>query len=128
MLAKLQSLFLAVTGFFTGLPRMTPSLLATLALLLALYFTSPAPGQMDASLWRVGLFKLELVCAGIWLGYWADRWLFPYGRPDKFLPEMPRPPPDDNTALISWGLAFEAAMLRRAIVVAACIYGLAQAA
>jgi hypothetical protein len=64
-----------------------------------------APHQLS-----VTLYKLSLVSLAAVVGYWVDRGLFPYARPDKL-------------RMIRRGFEVEAAYLRRAILVAACIVG-----
>ncbi|MDD5176777.1 MAG: putative holin [Sterolibacterium sp.] len=88
--------------------RMAGALLVCLVLALALYLTSPPPGQMDFALWRVDLHKLSLAAAGAWMGYWFDRWSSPYARPDCFL-------------VGGRDAVFAAAMQRRAIIQGATI-------
>ncbi len=57
-------------------------------------------------------WKLLLLSAAAFLGYWLDRTLFPYGRPDDWLDE-PR--------------VFSACQVRRAIVVGCCLLGMGAA-
>lgn len=72
--------------------------------LLGLFFISYiAPQQLP-----VALYKATLVLIGGFVGYWADRWLFPYARPDQM----------GNSPF------FSSSMIRRAVIVAACILGL----
>lgn len=59
---------------------------------------SPAPHH-------VALHKANLVSIGAWMGYWIDRAIAPYGRPDVFL------------CVAGKELVFAAAMLRRAVIV-----------
>lgn len=82
------------------LPRMTDWTLISLALLLCLAII--APGKLPVVLYKCGLVTLGGV-----LGYWIDRALFPYARPDQ-VPETQRC----------------MAGVRRALVVLACILGL----
>jgi hypothetical protein len=78
--------------------------LAISALLVAIIgFTSP-------HLLLVGLFKLTLQGLAAVVGYRIERSLFPYARPDCFL-------------VGGRELAFAAAQIRRAIIVAACMIG-----
>lgn len=70
-----------------------------LALLIALI----APQQLPVS-----IYKLSLVTAAAVAGYWIDRSLFPYARPD----------PD---AAAAEPLRYAASMMRRAIIVAAAM-------
>ncbi len=79
--------------------RMAPWGAAALLLLAAV--GGMAPQQLG-----VVLYKLALITTAAWTGYWIDRSLFPYGRPDR----------------IDAQLASMAA-LRRAIVIAACVIG-----
>lgn len=80
---------------------------AILAALGLIFIGFIAPQQLP-----VALYKGTLVLIGGYLGYWADRWLFPYARPDSFqLVEVNRS-------------SFNLSMIRRAIIVAACILGL----
>lgn len=73
------------------------------SILLAVGIWLLAPHQLG-----VTLYKLSLVSLAAVVGYRIDRSLFPYARPDELvLSEMER----------------SAAMLRRAVVVAACIVG-----
>lgn len=59
-----------------------------------------APQQLPVFLW-----KGVLLLAAAWVGYWVDRHLFPYARPD----------------ILQGASSFDAACLRRAIVVAAAM-------
>ncbi|OGS90843.1 MAG: hypothetical protein A2Z95_06140 [Gallionellales bacterium GWA2_60_18] len=81
------------------LPRMFNWLLVTLALAGLVYVFSPQ--QLPVS-----LYKLSLISMAAWVGYWIDRALFPYARPDQFINSM-----------IDVSLVFAVAMLRRAIIV-----------
>lgn len=125
----LQALFKPVRA-----PRMFDWLIA--ALVLAIFVWCLAPQQLPVS-----LYKLSLVALAAVAGYWIDRSLFPYARPDFFLQlgrfEDDAAPPDPATlgrpldeldapdcvlhaapddALLR---VMAAAMLRRAIIVAA---------
>ena len=90
------------------MPRMTNWLLITLVLSLVVLLL--APQQLP-----VTLYKLSLITVAAWVGYWIDRGLFPYARPDLF--EV-----GGRDAL------FSSTMLRRAVIVAACIIGVAMGA
>lgn len=82
------------------IPRMTIWLFISAALLAAIAWTAPQNIPV------VG-YKLALATTGAVLGYWIDRGLFPYARPDK--------------------VSFEAAhvaQIRRALVVAAVVLGI----
>lgn len=98
-------------------------LVIALVLIALVWFT--APQQL-----LVSLYKLSLVSLAAVAGYWVDRSLFPYARPDSLLTlsmdddadEEPDPEgitllssgPDDTLLRLA-GMA----MLRRAIIVAA---------
>lgn len=71
------------------------------ALVLSGVIAWVAPHQV-----AVSVYKLSLVSMAAVVGYWVDRALFPYGRPDRL-----------------GAHEVDAAMLRRAIVVGACIVG-----
>lgn len=68
----------------------------------------------------VVVYKLALVALGGVLGYWLDRSLFPYARPDAFEPGIADGP---EAWLRYLSLAFAAAMVRRALIVAAAMVG-----
>jgi hypothetical protein len=57
---------------------LTGWLLITLALLVCVWLI--APQQLPVSLYKLSLVSLAAV-----VGYWLDRSLFPYARPDVFL-------------------------------------------
>jgi len=80
------------------IPRMTDWLLFTIGLLIVIYLV--APQQLPVS-----LYKLSLITMGAVAGYWIDRSLFPYSRPDQ-------------VKLVE---AHASAMLRRAIIVGAAM-------
>ncbi len=79
------------------IPRMTDWLLITLALLAAIAVLSPQ--QLPVS-----LYKLSLITMAAVVGYWIDRSLFPYARPD-------------DAVLIPSHTLQATAQLRRAIIV-----------
>ncbi|WP_428558581.1 MAG: putative holin [Solidesulfovibrio sp. DCME] len=62
--------------------RLTPRMLACLflACLSVAGVTVLSPAQLP-----VAAYKLALVSVAGYLGYWLDRWCFPYARPDSFL-------------------------------------------
>ncbi|MBK6853254.1 MAG: putative holin [Burkholderiales bacterium] len=80
--------------------------LITAVLLAAVW--ALAPQQL-----AVSVYKLSLVTLAAVVGYWLDRSLFPYGRPDELLERTLVQP--------ELAAAFAAAMLRRAVVVAAAM-------
>lgn len=91
------------------LPRMLLCLVLTLALMIAaLLLQAHWPGTLVA----VTAYKTHLMALGGWGGYWLDRALFPYARPDTFMGGSAT----DRTAMV-----FNASQLRRAIIVAACL-------
>lgn len=108
-------------------PRMFVWAFVTAALMLgALAWQQSTPGGLVA----VTLYKAHLLALGGWGGYWLDRALFPYDRPHIYLDDEPEPDAgasddggDAGSAMlqVSGGNAFSLAMLRRAIVVAACL-------
>lgn len=75
----------------------------TIAVLLTLAIGLLAPHQLGVTLYKLSLVSLAAVA-----GYWIDRSLFPYARPDELALS------ERETV---------AAYIRRAIVVAACIVG-----
>ena len=83
------------------LPRLSG--VAVLVLLLSALVLFIAPIQLT-----VTAYKLSLVTLAAWLGYWLDRWIFPYARPH-----------DELNPVACWY------MLRRAIIVAATILAVA---
>ncbi len=89
------------------LPRMAGWLLIAVGLAAAVGLL--APHQLP-----VTLYKLSLVVAAAVVGYWLDRSLFPYARPDDLLAMWSQEP-------LPKFLAFGAAMLRRALIVAAAM-------
>lgn len=87
------------------IPRLIGWQIASLLLLILIYIL--APQQLP-----VTLYKLSLVTMAGVAGYWLDRSLFPYAPPDSFMDV----PPHKYSPI-----AFAAAMLRRAIIVAAAM-------
>lgn len=87
------------------LPRLTLWALAAMFLLAAIAVVS-------AHQLPVVLYKLALVTLACVLGYWVDRALFPYDRPHTYA--------ETGEDLLPRGLA----MLRRALIVLACVLGL----
>lgn len=86
------------------LPRMSGWIVITVLLTVAIYML--APQQL-----AVSLYKLSLITTAAVVGYWIDRSLFPYARPDKFEQHYL------NANLIA------ASMLRRAIIVGSAMLG-----
>ena len=107
-------------------PRATLWLLVAAVLLAGLAVLSPI--QLP-----VVLYKATLIALAVVLGYWLDRGLFPYARPDGYLHRDWRvrcglPTPDgavDYPVAEGYLQVFMAAMIRRAIVVGAAVLGVA---
>jgi len=94
-------------------PRLSGWLIATVVLLA--FIGLLAPQQLPVSLYKLSLISM----AGV-AGYWLDRELFPYARPDEFMsqafsPGSPYVP--ERSVSSSQQIAFAAAMLRRAVIV-----------
>lgn len=99
--------------------RMFSAAVFTVALIVLAFLVQAGwPGSLVA----VSLYKAHLMALGGWGGYWIDRALFPYDRPHGYL-KRPDYEADDGTFAFSestlqqYGLS----MLRRAVVVAACL-------
>lgn len=106
--------------------RMNDWLLAALVLSFAVWWI--APQQLPVS-----IYKLSLVALAAVAGYWIDRSLFPYARPDVFLeldtggtPLSPLDCDDESDSCMLQAAPDDAllrvmgiCMLRRAIIVAA---------
>ena len=103
-------------------PRLFGWLIATVLLLAVIGLLYPH--QLPVS-----LYKLSLVTMAGVAGYWLDRSLFPYARPDSFIVKI-KPGEescdidlDGDCKLIPWevvdgdGFVFAMTMLRRAIIV-----------
>jgi len=109
-----------------GVPRLFGWLFLTLVfLLLALLLQATWPGSVMA----VTAYKVHLMALGGWGGYWLDRALFPYDRPHTYLlddqPEIDDGRPSGQATQVSGVIltagTFSQSMLRRAIIVAACL-------
>ena len=108
-------------------PRGSVFLLIALALLAAIAVVSPR--QLP-----VVLYKAALITLAAWLGYWLDRSLFPYARPDSYLwrdwrkgTDALEGDADFPLADAGYMAAFCVAQVRRAIVVACVVLGMAAA-
>lgn len=97
---------------FFRLPRLAGW--ALIAVVLAVLILALAPQQLP-----VTLYKLSLISAAAVVGYWIDRSLYPYGRPHVF--DVDPHSPYTPTAASPCSLLFAAAMLRRAVIVAAAM-------
>jgi hypothetical protein len=94
--------------------RMLSWLAISLALTAAIYLV--APHQL-----QVTLYKLSLITTAAWLGYWIDRSLFPYARPDVIGNAMEDAKIHTTEAIHEMNHA----AMRRAIIIAACVIGAA---
>lgn len=105
-------------------PRNTLWLLLAVLLLLLIGLISPV--QLPVVLYKAALIALAAV-----LGYWLDRALFPYARPDGYLQRDWRygseePEGDADFPVVAHHMhAFCTAMIRRAIVVGMVVIGVA---
>ena len=100
--------------------------LAVAVLLLAV-IAVVSPVQLPVVLYKAALIALAAV-----IGYWLDRALFPYARPDSFLwrdwrkgTDEPEGDVDYPVASADYMAAYCAAQLRRAIVVGCVVLGVA---
>ena len=79
----------------------------------------------------VVLYKLTLISLAAVIGYWLDRSLFPYARPDGSLKLRWKGRPEaadykvDHPVVDGYQRVFATAMLRRAIIVAAVMLAVA---
>ncbi|WP_374351667.1 putative holin [Chitinimonas sp.] len=106
-------------------------LVITAVLLMALSYLSPVAGAAPNPS-HIAFYKLVLVMLAGCVGYALDVLLFPYGRPDGYLfaGEWTAMEPSadgdaDYPVLDNYKMVFAAAMIRRAVIVAACIIGVA---
>lgn len=104
-----------------SVPRMLVCLVLTLVLMaLSLFLQQAAPGSLLA----VTLYKAHLMALGGWGGYWLDRGLFPYDRPHEYLQKTGEPEVQIDGMITGELVAYQSfglSMLRRAIIVAACL-------
>lgn len=102
-------------------PRMIGwALLTVVLIIVALFFHGAYPGTLIA----VTLYKAHLMALGGWGGYWLDRALFPYSRPHEYLLAEDAPEElmqGEFVGELVDGSSFSKSMLRRAIIVAACL-------
>lgn len=103
------------------------SLWLVIAALLLAAIAVLSPKQLPVVLYKAALIALAAV-----LGYWLDRALFPYARPDGYLHRDWRrnsgPVPDgevDYPIVPAYARVYCAAMMRRALVVGAVVIGVA---
>jgi len=110
--------------------RLSPRLLVCLLLAVALAAVVAliSPQQVP-----VAAYKLALVTMGGYLGYWLDRWVFPYARPDGYLcrnwqGEQPgKADAADYAVAPGYEQVFAAAMIRRALIMLAVILAVGMA-
>jgi hypothetical protein len=109
------------------LPRLLTLLIIAVALLIGLFLV--APHQLP-----VAMYKLCLISLGALAGYWIDRVMFPYARPDSFLiddwrrtrvAEFGSPGAVDYPVMGDYQQVYAAAMIRRALIVMAVAIGVA---
>jgi len=107
------------------MPRLAKTSLAFIALLVAAQL---AQMYAPATLFAVTTYKATLLTLGGSAGYWLDRALFPYARPHILFEQAKGElAEDDQENALVGGMgtvamgAAGAAMLRRAIIVAACM-------
>jgi hypothetical protein len=106
-------------------PRNALFTLLAAALLAAI--AALAPVQLPVVLYKACLIALAAV-----MGYWLDRALFPYARPDSYLwrdwrlgTDEPEGDVDYPLASTDYVAAFCVAQLRRAVIVGAVVIGIA---
>lgn len=101
-------------------PRSTILILVAVVLLVAIGIASPV--QLP-----VVLYKATLICLAAAVGYWLDRFFFPYARPDGYLKRDWRIGRScegvDYPVAEGYEQTFNQSMNRRALVVAATIIG-----
>ena len=103
------------------------SLFLLLAVLLLAVIAVVSPVQLPVVLYKAALIALAAV-----IGYWLDRALFPYARPDSFLwrdwrkgTDEPEGDVDFPVADADYMAAYCTAQLRRAVVVGCVVLGVA---
>jgi hypothetical protein len=106
-------------------PRNSLFLLLAAALLAVIALVSPV--QLPVVWYKAALIALAAV-----IGYWLDRALFPYARPDSFLwrdwrkgTDEPEGDVDYPVANTEYMAAYCVAQIRRAIIVGAVVLGVA---
>jgi len=102
------------------LSRLTPRMLACLVLtgILVAGVALLSPAQLP-----VAAYKLSLLSIAGYLGYWLDRWTFPYARPDSFLTaanwraeKQPAAEKANHPVVPGCEQVYAASMLRRALI------------
>lgn len=109
---------------FRRIPRMTGWLLLAVCLVVVIALVSPQ--QLPVATYKLSLISLATVA-----GYWLDRSLYPYARPDSYLEldwrhGTEEPAFDADYRIVpGYHWVFCAAMLRRAIIVGAVVLAVA---
>ena len=103
------------------------SLFLLVAVLLLAVIVSVYPERLSVVVYKAALIALAAV-----IGYWLDRVLFPYARPDSFLwrdwrkgTDEPEGDVDYPVANIEYMAAYCVAQIRRALIVGAVVIGVA---
>lgn len=93
----------------------------TLSLILATAMFTVAIAELAPQQLAVTIYKVSMVVTAALAGYWLDRALFPYARPHNAIAALT----ENSDLRLS---AFNAATLRRAIIVAAAMIAVGQGA
>lgn len=111
---------------YTWLSEKTPRMIEwwLIAIALCALISQLAPQQLPVSIYKISLIAI----AGV-VGYWLDRSLFPYARPDTFqAKDVEHDEIDDNDVLRFHldvfppnDVLFAVAMMRRALIVSAAM-------
>lgn len=100
--------------------------LVLLAAALLVVIAFAAPQQL-----KVVAYKLALVTLAAVIGYWVDRLVFPYARPDGYLCEDWRHGTDEPSGDVDYAVihdyrhVFMAAQIRRAIILGSVVLAMA---
>lgn len=110
----------SLSALLRRLPRLSNWWLIAVALSAVVLLI--APQQLPVS-----LYKLSLISLAALAGYWLDRALYPYARPHELDPGAIRAdaPVAHVTLHVAQSREFSAAMLRRAVIVAAAMISVA---
>lgn len=109
------------------MPRLISLILLTIAALYQLHCI--APEQMPVVLYKASVAVLAAV-----IGYWVDRAIFPYARPDsylvddwrrtkKFLSKYGEPGAVDHPVVGGYQQVYSATQIRRALIIVAFVIG-----
>lgn len=117
----LESVRTSVVALASKLPRMVEWVLIAVVLCVLIFVL--APQQLPVSVYKISLIAI----AGV-VGYWLDRSLFPYARPDIFQGSYVDKgvPEGGNMRFVELiaapnDLLFAVSMMRRAVIVAAAM-------